>query len=80
MAERNVVWTRIADIQFVGVLQYWVKREEQIKVLIFTHSQPAPSIDFNTEAVNKLTTENTMAAQRTQKTWWSQCLLCDHGG
>ncbi len=26
MAKRNVVWTRTADIQFVGVLQYWVKR------------------------------------------------------
>ena len=26
MAERNVVWTRTADIQFAGVLEYWVKR------------------------------------------------------
>ena len=24
MAERNVIWTRTADIQFVGILEYWV--------------------------------------------------------
>lgn len=28
MAERNVIWTRTADLQFVGVLEYWVKRNE----------------------------------------------------
>jgi len=28
MAKRNVVWTRTADIQFVGVLEYWVKRNK----------------------------------------------------
>lgn len=28
MAKRNVVWTKIADIQFVGVLEYWVKRNK----------------------------------------------------
>lgn len=26
MAKRTVVWTKTADIQFVGVLEYWVKR------------------------------------------------------
>lgn len=26
MAQRTVVWTRTADIQFVGVLEYWVNR------------------------------------------------------
>lgn len=26
MAKRNVIWTRTADIQFVGILEYWVKR------------------------------------------------------
>lgn len=26
MAKRNVVWTRTADIQFVGILEYWAKR------------------------------------------------------
>lgn len=26
MAQRTVVWTRTADIQFAGVLEYWVKR------------------------------------------------------
>jgi len=28
MAERNVVWTKTADIQFVGILDYWVKRNK----------------------------------------------------
>lgn len=26
MAKRNVIWTRTADLQFVGILEYWVKR------------------------------------------------------
>jgi len=26
MAKRNIVWTRTADLQFVGILEYWVKR------------------------------------------------------
>jgi len=28
MAKRNVVWTRTADLQFVGILEYWVKRNK----------------------------------------------------
>ena len=28
MAQRTVVWTRTADIQFAGVLEYWVKRNK----------------------------------------------------
>lgn len=28
MAKRTVVWTRTADIQFVGILEYWVKRNK----------------------------------------------------
>ncbi len=28
MAKRNVVWTRTADIQFVGILEYWLKRNK----------------------------------------------------
>lgn len=28
MAKRNVVWTRIADIQFAGILEYWVNRNK----------------------------------------------------
>jgi toxin YoeB len=28
MAKRTVVWTRTADIQFAGVLEYWVKRNK----------------------------------------------------
>ncbi|MEH6657684.1 type II toxin-antitoxin system RelE/ParE family toxin [Leeuwenhoekiella marinoflava] len=28
MAKRNVIWTRTADIQLVGILEYWVKRNK----------------------------------------------------
>lgn len=28
MAKRNVVWTKTADIQFIGILEYWVKRNK----------------------------------------------------
>ncbi len=28
MAKRDVIWTRTADIQFVGILEYWVKRNK----------------------------------------------------
>lgn len=28
MAQREIVWTRTADIQFVGILEYWLKRNE----------------------------------------------------
>ncbi|QAA82032.1 type II toxin-antitoxin system RelE/ParE family toxin [Aequorivita sp. H23M31] len=28
MAKWNIVWTRTADLQFVGILEYWVKRNK----------------------------------------------------
>lgn len=28
MAKRNVIWTRTADIQLVGILEYWVNRNK----------------------------------------------------
>ncbi|WP_308993949.1 type II toxin-antitoxin system RelE/ParE family toxin [Mariniflexile litorale] len=28
MVKHNVIWTRTADIQFVGILEYWVKRNK----------------------------------------------------
>lgn len=28
MAKRNVIWTKTADLQFIGVLEYWVKRNK----------------------------------------------------
>lgn len=31
MVERNVIWTKTADIQFVGILEYWVKRNKSSK-------------------------------------------------
>jgi hypothetical protein len=28
MAERNVVWTKTADLQLTGILEYWLKRNK----------------------------------------------------
>lgn len=28
MAQRTIVWTKTADIQFVGILKYWTKRNK----------------------------------------------------
>jgi plasmid stabilization system protein ParE len=28
MAKRNIIWTRTADLQFAGILEYWVKRNK----------------------------------------------------
>lgn len=28
MAERDVIWTKTADVQFVGILEYWVRRNK----------------------------------------------------
>lgn len=28
MAKQNVVWTKTADLQLVGILEYWVKRNK----------------------------------------------------
>jgi len=28
MAKRNVIWTRTADIQLVGILEYWVTKNK----------------------------------------------------
>ena len=28
MVKRNVIWTRTADLQFAGILEYWFKRNK----------------------------------------------------
>lgn len=28
MAKRTIKWTRTADVQYVGILEYWVKRNQ----------------------------------------------------
>lgn len=30
MVKRNVVWTRTADLQFIGILEYWVNKNKSI--------------------------------------------------
>ena len=28
MAKRNVIWTKTADLQYIGILEYWVRRSK----------------------------------------------------
>jgi plasmid stabilization system protein ParE len=28
MVKRNIVWTRTADLQFIGILEYWVEKNK----------------------------------------------------
>jgi plasmid stabilization system protein ParE len=28
MAKRDIIWTKTADLQFVGILEYWVNRNK----------------------------------------------------
>ena len=28
MVRRNIVWTRTADLQFIGILEYWVEKNK----------------------------------------------------
>ncbi|WP_127845692.1 type II toxin-antitoxin system RelE/ParE family toxin [Psychroflexus aestuariivivens] len=47
MAKRNIRWTRTADIQYVGILEYWVKRNKSAtysKKLIKTVSERTKQI------------------------------------
>ncbi len=30
MAKFNIVWTKTADLQFVGILEYWVKNNGSV--------------------------------------------------
>ncbi|WP_424000417.1 hypothetical protein [Maribacter sp. IgM3_T14_3] len=34
MAELNVIWTKTADIQFAGILEYWVNRNKSTAIVI----------------------------------------------
>ena len=50
MAKRNVIWTRTADIQFAGILEYWVKHNKSTtysKKLIKLVSQRTKKIAEN---------------------------------
>src|SRR5690554_1331197 len=67
MAKRTVKWTRTADIQYVGILEYWVKRNKSvnyskmlIKIVAERTSQIAETpylykqIDFNDTRIASL--------------------------
>tara|TARA_R110002124_G_C8597034_1_gene483924 strand:+ start:207 stop:521 length:315 start_codon:yes stop_codon:yes gene_type:complete len=47
MAKRNVVWTRTADLQFVGILEYWVKRTK-------SNSYSKKLVNLVTERTNQI--------------------------
>lgn len=65
MAERKIVWTRTADIQFVGVLEYWVKRNKSntySKKLVRLVSERTKQIAENPLSCKLTDFENTRVA------------------
>ena len=65
MAERNVVWTKTADIQYVGILDYWVKRNRSSlfsKKLIELVKHKTQEISENPLRFKKADFENTRVA------------------
>ena len=55
MAQRKIVWTKTADIQFVGVLQYWLERNKSN-----TYSK---KFNSTRNRKNKTNCKNTLHAQ-----------------
>jgi len=53
MAKHNLIWTRTADIQFVGILEYWVNRNKSN-----TYSKKAREISFGKNKTNSRTTSH----------------------
>ena len=61
MAKQDVVWTRTADLQFVGILDYWVKRNKSpyfSKRLISVVSQRIKQIAENPFLYKSISSEN----------------------
>ena len=50
MVRRDVIWTKTADIQFTGILEYWAKRNKSTiysKKLVKLVSEPTQQIAKN---------------------------------
>ena len=65
MAKRNVIWTRTADIQFVGILEYWVNRNKSntySKKLLKLVTQRTKQIAKNPLAFKKADFKDTRVA------------------
>ena len=65
MAKRTVKWTRTADIQYAGVLEYWVKRNKSTtysKKLIKIVSELTKQIAETPFMYKKATFKDTMVA------------------
>lgn len=56
MAKRTIIWTKTADIQFVGILEYWLNRNKSNsypKKLIKLTEQRTAKIADNPELFRK---------------------------
>ncbi|MFT5666450.1 MAG: hypothetical protein ACI9DK_000635 [Vicingaceae bacterium] len=47
MAKRTIIWTKTADIQFVGILEYWLNRNK-------SNSYPKKLIKLTEERTNQI--------------------------
>ena len=47
MAKRTIIWTKTADIQFVGILEYWLIRNK-------SNSYPKKLIKLTEERTNQI--------------------------
>ena len=47
MAKRTIIWTKSADIQFVGILEYWLNRNK-------SNSFPKKLIKLTEERTNQI--------------------------
>lgn len=57
MVKRNVVWTKTAEIQFIGILEYWARRNKTTiysKKLLHLVAKKTSQIAL-TPLINKLT-------------------------
>ena len=65
MVKRNIIQTRTADIQFVGILEYWVKRNKSNRYsvkLIKLVSERTNQIAKNPELYKKMNFKNIRTA------------------
>lgn len=65
MVKRTIIWTKTADLQFVGVLEYWIKRNKSTsysKKLLSKVTERTTQITISPEIYKKTDFANTRVA------------------
>lgn len=65
MVERSIIWTKTADIQFVGILEYWVKNNKSTaysKRLVALVTERTKQLSLSPEIYKKTNFKNTRVA------------------